>query len=207
MASQLVRPFDFQGAISDVTQAGATTFVDCGSPGWLAKIIVRAGNDRVEVVGPDLSETEVVDEPRGAAAPSPGRSDAVTAGKLRTNGTDGSYELGNGLVDQRFREGRVSPSVAIVGRGCILPGGASSPEQLFAAITEQRTGIVDQRRFDPNWEEDFYSADLVPDRSTSHLNGRIEDQEIVAPPGVDRGRIQSLLAGATSALHGVGALH
>ena len=76
--------------------------------------------------------------------------------------------------------------MAIVGQGCILPAGASSPEQLFAAITEKRNGIVDQRRFDPHWDEDFYSAKLVADRSTSRLGGSIEDREIAAPAGVDQ---------------------
>ena len=49
-------------------------------------------------------------------------------------------------------------------------GGVSSPGQLFAAIMEQRNGIVDQRRFDPHWDEDLFrkarprSLDLLPRR-------------------------------------------
>ena len=49
LASQLLRPFDFQGGISDVTEAGATKFVDCGSSGSLAKIIVKAGAEGLDV--------------------------------------------------------------------------------------------------------------------------------------------------------------
>ena len=50
---------------------------------------------------------------------------------------------------------------------------------------EQRAGIVDQRRYDPHWEEDFYSEKLTPDRSTSPLTGRVEDSDIAVPDGID----------------------
>jgi 3-oxoacyl-(acyl-carrier-protein) synthase/NAD(P)-dependent dehydrogenase (short-subunit alcohol dehydrogenase family) len=76
------------------------------------------------------------------------------------------------------------PRIAIVGQGCILPGGVSSPRDLFTAITEQRVGIVDQQFFDPHWSADFYSAELKPDRSNSHLFGRVRDEDISVPRGV-----------------------
>ena len=79
---------------------------------------------------------------------------------------------------------RAAP-IAIVAQGCLLPGRASSPAELHAAISTGRLGIVDQRQMDANWERDFYSASLVPDRSTSALAGRVDDRDIIAPPGVD----------------------
>ena len=79
----------------------------------------------------------------------------------------------------------VRPTIAIVGQGCILPGGATSPAQLFAAINEQRSGIVDQRQFDEHWAEDFYSAELVADRTNSPFVGRVNDGDIQVPQGVD----------------------
>ena len=75
--------------------------------------------------------------------------------------------------------------IAIVGQGCLLPADANSPEQLYQAIFERRNGIVDQRHFDSDWAEDFYSASLQPDRSTSFLTGRVNDAQIVCPPGID----------------------
>jgi acyl transferase domain-containing protein len=91
------------------------------------------------------------------------------------------------LINEDEPEASLSllPKLSIVGAGCILPGGASSPDRLFAAITEQRLGLVDQRTLDPHWTDDFYSAKLIPDRSTSHLAGRVDDADIVAPQGID----------------------
>ncbi len=181
LASQLLRPFDFQGGISDVTEAGATKFVDCGSPGSLAKIIAKAGAE-----GLDVSGNGMIDDNASNATRSPHRSDATNLRSPRDRGQEPERGLSSVLVEQRTAERHAAVPVAIVGHGCILPGGASSAEQLFAAITQQRTGIVDRRRLDPHWEEDFYSANLVPDRSTSHLGGCIEDREIVAPAGIDQ---------------------
>ena len=69
LASQLLRPFDFQGGISDVTEAGATKFVDCGSSGSLAKIIAKAGTE-----GLDVSCIGTTDDSASNATRSPGRS-------------------------------------------------------------------------------------------------------------------------------------
>ena len=42
LVSQFVRPFDLQGSIADVIDAGATAIVDCGSSGTLALILSKA---------------------------------------------------------------------------------------------------------------------------------------------------------------------
>ncbi len=180
LASQLLRPFDFQGGISDVTEAGATKFVDCGSSGSLARIIAKAGAEGLDVCCIGTS-----DDSASGATHSPGRSEAADLATPQSRGRPPERTLKAAPVQQRSGEPRVPPAVAIVGQGCILPGGASSPPKLFTAITEQRNGILDQRSLDPHWEEDFYSAKLAADRSTSCLGGSIEDREIVAPAGVE----------------------
>ena len=67
----------------------------------------------------------------------------------------------------------------------MLPGGASSPSQLSAAIEQRRVGTLDQSQFDPHWIEDFYSEKLVPDRSSSLLAGLVNEEDIVVPVGID----------------------
>lgn len=200
LASQLLRPFDFQGAVFDLLEAGVTRFVDCGSSGSLARIIAKAGPEGLDVGGiddgrdgggfraggPDVAGVGVTGRGASRATGSPDRCEAAELPFPQDPGHEMAEVPGPTPAKRRTGEGVVPPPVAIVAQGCILPGGASSPEGLFAAITRQRTGIVDQRRFDPHWEEDFYSANLVSDRSTSHLAGRIEDQEIIAPAGVDQ---------------------
>ena len=174
LTSQFLRPFDLQGGINDAIAAGATKFVDCGSTGSLARIISRAGPNGLEVDG---AEVRVV---RDAAETSPDdrqtdRSPSPVA-HHRNQPKRG--------VDVRANRAHVPP-IAIVGQGCLLPAGATSPEQLHAAITEQRNGLIDQRTVDPHWTDDFYSEQLVPDRSTTHLTGRVHDADVIAPSNVD----------------------
>lgn len=181
LASQLLRPFDLQGAVNDLLEAGVTTFVDCGSPGSLAKIVSQAGPGEVDVISSDQGEET---GRKGTRRLGDHSTDSDAGARLPREPTS----IGNGSpqsTKSTTTHGRTTPSIAIVGEGCILPGGASSPERLFAAIMQQRSGIVDQRRLDPHWAEDFYSENLVPDRSTSPLAGCVEDSEIVSPRGVD----------------------
>ncbi len=183
LASQLVRPFDLQGSVWDAAATGVTTFVDCGSTGALTNLISECCPDDLRVSRADI---------RGPSQPSP-----MFAGKDATSATDsasptsvndtcsGESQVLEQHGSQALEGPKVAPAAAIVARGCILPGGVHSPEQLLTCLIEQRTGIVDQREFDPHWSEDFYSETLVPDRSTSHLTGRISDVDIAVPPGVD----------------------
>jgi len=187
LASQLVRPFDLQGGIADVVEAGATKFVDCGSTGALARIISKAGVNNLEISGVEIDEfdaREASSRPKFSMAQSiPRPEDREVAWPNRNERQP--------RVDKQDSEltstGPVVTPIAIVGQGCILPGGVCSPAQLYSAIFDQRTGIVDQRASDIHWAEDFYSAKLVPDRSTSHLTGRVDDDDIVVPDGIDPG--------------------
>jgi len=183
LSSQLLRPFDLQGAMADVIESGVTSFVDCGSRGTLAKIIAQATPDETNVTRVESDDTN-------------GSNDHSFNEKLISQKVNGKR---NGAVRPSKRpteddvspvassptEGPRRPAVGIVGRGCILPAGATSPSELLAAITEQRSGIVHQQHKDLHWKEDFYSAELAPDRSTSMLTGAVNDEDIVAPEGVD----------------------
>lgn len=184
IVSQFLRPFDLQGAISDVVAAGATRFVDCGSSGPLARLISKAAAPPIEVCSVEHAAAGLKSRAAVDSLTASTESRPLDQAATRSNGKTLSNEEGRPEDGTNVRK-RVAPTTVIVGQGCILPGGACSPEQLYAAIMEQRSGIVDQRDFDPYWSGDFYSEKLAPDRSTSHLAGRVNDADIVAPAGVD----------------------
>ncbi len=192
LASQLVCPFDLKGAILDLVGAGVTRFVDCGSTGSLAALISKSLPDGVIVCRPEKSEMLVSPEPIAKSQSPSSAKFPIT--KLRLGAVDDEPVRNPDRLNGREIEAATEsnpasvnpfPEVAIVGRGCILPGGARSPTELMATIRERRTGIVDYREIDRFWQDDFYSATLVPDRSTSHLCGRVNDVDIVVPSQVD----------------------
>ena len=181
LANQLLRPFDLKGAVNDLMNAGATRFVDCGSTGSLGKLLAKSGavvtqqSPVQEPVGsPKINGSHKLETP-DFLAKSNGHSPPINGHKKSVEATQ-----------QPEAEQVGATPIAIVGQGCLLPADANSPEQLYQAIFEQRNGIVDQRQFDSDWAEDFYSASLTPDRSTSFLNGRVNDAQIVCPPGFDQ---------------------
>lgn len=177
LASQLTLPFDLQSAITELLRVGVTSFVDCGSAGVLARLISKAVGENADVqcVSTQRAEAPLQATPKLAESAHVAPSDPPEIGNRATHAP----------VETGARKTTI-PQIAIVGAGCILPGGVSSPRDLFSTITEQRVGIVDQRDFDPFWSDDFYSAELKPDRSNSHLFGRIRDSDISVPDGVDR---------------------
>ena len=162
LASQLLRPFDLQGAVADVVNIGPGRFIDCGSTGALKRLIENTNVDGIEV-----------------------QQTIATAAK-QSGFVNGPVSPVVAATPQAKQKEEVAiPSIAIVGSGCILPGGATSPEQLFEAIADRRMGIVDVRNLDPHWSQDFYSGTLTPDKSTSHLAGRVNNDDIRVPTGVD----------------------
>ena len=177
LASQLLQPFDLQGSVTDIAATGTTTFVDCGSTGSLARLIEKSGAVGISVIQQNnhsSAATNTTSFAGQSASPQAPASDLATATK--TNSTSGKTTL---------------PSIAIVGSGCILPGGATSPAQLFESIAQQRIGIVDVRNLDAMWSQDFYSENLVPDKSTSHLAGRVNNDDIRCPIGIDTNVFES----------------
>lgn len=173
LASQLLRPFDLQGAVVDLLASGVTSFVDCGSTGSLARLIMQSCGPEVAVHAADsIYATGSIDVAKSNVI---GTQDPAAGGR----------RLDRQSVDSSDSSIASVPAVAIVAQGCILPGGSKSPSDLYDAISSYRSGIVDQRRFDPDWEADFFSAELVPDRTTSPLTGRVNDEDIVCPVNVD----------------------
>jgi acyl transferase domain-containing protein/NAD(P)-dependent dehydrogenase (short-subunit alcohol dehydrogenase family)/acyl-CoA thioesterase FadM len=183
LVGQFLRPFDLQGAVHELASRGVTTFVDCGSAGGLARLLTKAGALAVEAcTEKDLTSSvqpsaSPVERPHERSAPSP----QITSGPVPKPAPPGAATHPSSL-----------PTIAIVGQGCLLPGGVSSPAKLYSAIAEQRVGIVDLRDHDPHWSAEFFADKLTPDRSNSHLSGRIDDQDIQPPPGIDPELFQGL---------------
>ncbi len=190
LASQLLRPFDLQGAISDLVATGITKFVDCGSTGSLAAILSKTCPDKLQICRAGEESEFAQFSPSDQSPNAKQRDSKIDKIELASEPVGLPVTVSDLSSHSSESHSRSVPSVAIVGRGCILPGGANSPKQLFASITEKRMGIVDQCSFDPYWSRDFYSETLVPDRSTSHLCGRIDSADIRIPAGVDSGIFQ-----------------
>ena len=190
LASQLLRPFDLQGALLDLAAMGIAQVVDCGSTGSLANLMTTAGQGKIDVccVASLQKDTDVSSElnPRkaGPAAVKGHPHEMpreVVANRIPVVTIEALVPRSTYLDEDSQR----LPLTVIVGSGCILPAGATSPEQLFESVTQQRIGLIDQRTLDSHWTEDFYSEKLVPDRSTSHLSGLVNNIDIVCPSRVD----------------------
>ncbi|MEM7315061.1 MAG: polyketide synthase, partial [Planctomycetota bacterium] len=196
LSGQLVRKFDLQGAIDDMVAAGFTRFVDCGSSGAFTRLMTAAGPDSIEVIPaiPAFGSSATSIATGNLASAKSGASIAAVANGNQTVSTTAQSQVAKSVAPA------ARPSIAIVAQGCLLPGGATSPEQLYAAITEGRSGIYDKRELDEFWESDFYSTKLTADRSTSGLVGLVTDSDIQCPQGVDAAtfeefsRAQKLLA-------------
>jgi acyl transferase domain-containing protein/acyl-CoA thioesterase FadM len=73
------------------------------------------------------------------------------------------------------------PPVALVGMGCLLPGGSRDRATLWQNLVDGIGGIFDQRTVDPDWDRDFFAPTLTPDRSTSALAGLVLDADLEPP--------------------------
>ncbi|MCA9149525.1 MAG: SDR family oxidoreductase, partial [Planctomycetales bacterium] len=177
LTSQLVRPFDLQGAVCDLLAQGAESFVDCGSNGSLVGILSQIVPSHVPVTCAAHDKESQLPRPDSSFPVFFGDRDLISEPT-----TAGQEEV----VESHVAAAAVgSPTVAIVAQGCILPAGVVSPELLHRALLDERMGIVDQSDYDPHWVEDFYSEKLVPDRSTSKLLGHVNDADIRLPDGID----------------------
>ncbi len=182
LASQLLLPFDLKGSVGDLINVGVTRFVDCGSTGALANLLSRAC--------PEGFDVRRAESPTGHTAPGEAAAHAVAKPAREESAPERPLIERESLPPSAPNALGAAP-IVIVGQGCLLPGGARDPEALYSAIMERRSGLVDQRDFDPDWSDDFYSAKLVADRSTSHLTGRVNDDDIAVPPGVDARMFES----------------
>jgi acyl transferase domain-containing protein/acyl-CoA thioesterase FadM len=150
LVAELVRPFDLEGAIGDLADAGVVRFVDCGTTGSLERLVRRAGGDRIAV-------ERVAGDAIAVMAPRPPPIDPVRCDR---------------------------PPVALVGMGCLLPGGSRDRATLWQNLVEGIGGIFDQRAVDPDWERDFFASTPTPDRSTSALAGLVADADLEPPAGL-----------------------
>jgi acyl transferase domain-containing protein/acyl-CoA thioesterase FadM/NAD(P)-dependent dehydrogenase (short-subunit alcohol dehydrogenase family) len=166
LSSQLVRPFDLQGAVDDLALAGFRQLVDCGSSGVLTRLLREIAPESMTVINAESNGSEL---PPLASPPANGPA-VVAPPRPKSEPKN---------VD------KTRPLVAIVGQGCLLPGGANCPEELHETLVQGRSGIVDLRDADSNWDRDFFSSMNVADRSTSALAGKVADTDLVVPANVD----------------------
>ena len=75
------------------------------------------------------------------------------------------------------------PAYAIVGAGCVLPG-AGHLADYEAALLDGRSGIVDVRTIDGDFQRDFQSEDKREAKTYSALSGRVADHLIACPAEV-----------------------
>lgn len=186
LSTQLLRPFDLQGAINDLAMAGLSRLVDCGSTGALQRLLRTAGPGGIEVIGVERSTSELATETllvgsEVVGEPAAASRDATAAGDLAAK----SAAAPAAAASRPSETARRWPLVAVVGQGCLLPGRCSSPAELSATLSGGRSGIVDWRDHDPDWQRDYYAQTLTPDRSTSALAGLVDDRDIVCPANVD----------------------
>ena len=119
LSSQLVRPFDLQGAIDDLALVGFTRLVDCGTSGVLTRLLQKIAPAAMQVINAAADGVGPANEPTGIRP------------SASTQAPPASSLLGQSAIAPVADPSAVPrPAIAIVGQGCLLPGGASSPEQL-----------------------------------------------------------------------------
>ncbi|RJS15822.1 polyketide synthase [Corallococcus sp. H22C18031201] len=189
LASHLVRPFDFLGAVETLARAGCTRFVDCGTDGRLARIVRRILPLDSQVETSTL--VSALPEPMPAQAP--------------------RHESAAPMRPSRGPEGSADSEIAVVALGCMLPGGAKDPEAYWQNIRRGISGIVDPGVNEPSLVTDFVGPAGTPDRTYTLLTGAVRDADLVAPAGMAPSRFQGyvreqkLLAIALSqAMRGLG---
>ncbi|QSQ24221.1 SDR family NAD(P)-dependent oxidoreductase [Pyxidicoccus parkwayensis] len=171
LASHLVRPFNFLGAVETLTRAGCTRFVDCGTDGRLTRIVQR--------ILPKDSPVEV--STVIGTLPAEARVEATfTTDARQADVRSPVSETTHGEV----------PAIAVVSLGCILPGGAKDPETYWQNIRQGISGIVDQGQLRPELVTDFAGPVGSPDRTYTLLTGLVRDADLVPPAGLEPERFQ-----------------
>ncbi|MCY1034778.1 SDR family NAD(P)-dependent oxidoreductase [Corallococcus sp. BB11-1] len=160
LASHLVRPFDFLGAVEALVQAGCGRFVDCGTGGRLSRIVQRILPSDSPVAVTSLDGVL----PESAPSSKPEASPAI--------------------------RGEGTPEIAVVSLGCMLPGGAKDPEAYWRNIQQGISGIVDTGQMHPEQVADFVGPAVTPDRTYTLLTGRVHDTDLLPSPGVEAARFQ-----------------
>ncbi len=149
LARQLVAPLDFAGALRALAGQGATEFVEAGGGSALIGFARRTLGEL-----PGLRTSAPLQRPR----PRPPPAQLSPA--------------------QPPHEAASAPeAIAVVGVGCVLPN-ARSLEELWAAVLEGRSGIVDAGERQPDLARDFLRpGPPSPDKTYSILGGFVLDLE------------------------------
>jgi acyl transferase domain-containing protein/NAD(P)-dependent dehydrogenase (short-subunit alcohol dehydrogenase family)/acyl-CoA thioesterase FadM len=206
LATHLVRPFDFLGAVETLARAGCTRFVDCGTDGRLARIVQRilpaeASVEVTAVSGALAANPRMADSvPASAVTLTPGpRLPAVPASRLPSSAatlapdpqlpTAPASRPTSGAEAHTSARG-ADAAIAVVSLGCILPGGAKDPETYWQNIRQGISGIVDQGTLRPELVRDFAGPTGTPDRTYTLLTGLVKDSDLLPPSGLDPARFQ-----------------
>src|SRR5262249_778905 len=146
----LVRPLDYQDAVTQIHGLGIRTFVDCstgGTPkGNVERVLagkqatVKSGFDGVVLAKAPLRTRDV--------SPVPARANDISSA------AEPVADAPLPRADEREVEADVP--IAIVGLGCVLPG-ARNPDQLWDNVSNGVSGIVDMAEVSPPDAVDFLS--------------------------------------------------
>jgi acyl transferase domain-containing protein/NAD(P)-dependent dehydrogenase (short-subunit alcohol dehydrogenase family) len=179
LARQLVTPLDFGTSVRRLFSDGYRRYLECG-----------AGTIVTKIVGSILkSERE-----HRAWATFPMATDTITRLK-EVESELGAVELAvhcdqPGVLSVASGSApSASPisceptpfePIAIVGMGCVLPGGADNPDTFWNNITTGVSGIVDLTEIDPHARVDFVAGkvngttqEIISDKTYTLLNGSI----------------------------------
>jgi acyl transferase domain-containing protein/NAD(P)-dependent dehydrogenase (short-subunit alcohol dehydrogenase family)/acyl-CoA thioesterase FadM len=184
LASHLVKPFDFGRALIALQSAGAKHWVALGGRPILGDIARKtlsaeasptSWKELGKGLGKELGKAPAPETPKPPGAPAHARPAS-------------NEELGS------------ASAVAVVSLGCMLPG-SSDPESYWAQMLERRSGVVDMRSIDPDFERDFMQElDSGAPKTYSALAGRVDNAAIQRAPECPEGdwaswtRYQKLLA-------------
>ncbi|MCP3141863.1 type I polyketide synthase [Pyxidicoccus xibeiensis] len=191
LASHLVRPFDFLGAVETLVRAGCTRFVDCGTDGRLSRIVQRIlpSDAPVEVTG--VGATLPADAPVTVQAAEQAADSAiavVSLGCILPGGaTDPETYWQNirqgisGIVDQ----GQLHPELV-----ADFAGPAGTPDRTYTLLTGyvRDADLVPPAGMDPLRFQRYVREQKLLAIALSQALGGLE----TAPARVS-GRIQCLL--------------
>lgn len=202
MARQLVTPLNFVAQVGRYQAEGYSRFIECGGGTIVTKVIARvlkssAAPHREWATFPSTSDinermAEVAREVSASAPvvlPVAPRTAPVAVAPAPPVAPAGPEPSPPPLPPARAAvTAAPTEPIAIVGMGCVLPGGADSPDQFWQNITTGVSGIVDLADSIPYARHDFVAGDadsvppkIIPDKTYTLLNGSIARVHYNAP--------------------------